>query len=61
MSSLELAKTIPVRPPSVNREIKPRTHKIGALILNFLPYIVLIQLKILIPVGIAIIIVAAVK
>jgi hypothetical protein len=45
----------------VNKEINPNTQRIGAFILNFLPYIVVIHLKILIPVGIAIIIVAAVK
>lgn len=61
MSRLELDKTIPVSPPSVNKKIKPRTQKFGAIILKFLPNIVLIQLKTLIPVGIAIIIVAAVK
>jgi hypothetical protein len=61
ISRLELDNTIPVKPPRVKRKINPKVHKIGGLILNFLPYIVLIQLKTLIPVGIAIIIVAAVK
>ena len=29
MSSEELARTIPVRPPSVNRKMKPMAHSIG--------------------------------
>lgn len=61
MSKEPFAKTIPVRPPKVKRNIKPTAHNIG--VVNFIlpPYMVAIQLKILIPVGTAIIIVAAVK
>jgi hypothetical protein len=61
MSILELDKTIPVNPPTVNRKINPSDQSIGVsnIIKDFLT--VVIQLKILIPVGIAIIIVAAVK
>ncbi len=61
MSKEELDKTTPVRPPHVNKKIKPTTHNTGALLVIWDPYIVLNQLKTLIPVGIAIIIVAAVK
>jgi hypothetical protein len=61
MSNLELANTIPVSPPSVNRKMKPKTHSRGLLSLKLLPKSVLIHLKTLIPVGIAIIIVAEVK
>jgi len=61
ISKLELDKIIPVKPPSVNREINPSVQSIGGFILKLLLYIVLNHLKILIPVGIAIIIVAAVK
>ena len=61
MSILELDKMIPVRPPRVNKKINPKDHNIevSSIIIEFL--IVVIHLKILIPVGIAIIIVAAVK
>jgi hypothetical protein len=45
----------------VNRKINPIAHSIGVVILIDPPYIVPNQLKILIPVGTAIIIVAAVK
>jgi hypothetical protein len=45
----------------VNRKINPTAHNIGALNRKLPPYIVPNQLKILIPVGTAIIIVAAVK
>jgi hypothetical protein len=45
----------------VNKAINPITHQIEAKFVIFVPYRVLSQLKILIPVGIAIIIVAAVK
>jgi len=57
----ELDNTIPVRPPTVKRKIKPITHKRLTDILNLLPNIDLSQLNTLIPVGIAIIIVAEVK
>ena len=52
---------MPVRPPNVNRNINPTAHNIGVVKLIFPPYMVAIQLKILIPVGTAIIMVAAVK
>lgn len=57
----ELASTTPVRPPNVNRKINPSTHHSDAVLVIFVPYIVLSQLNTLIPVGMAIIIVAAVK
>lgn len=53
--------TTPVNPPNVNRKINPIAQIIGVLNRKLPPYIVPNQLKILIPVGIAIIIVAAVK
>jgi len=52
---------IPVKPPKVNKKIKPLAKSIGVLKLILPPNIVAIQLKIFIPVGTAIIIVAAVK
>lgn len=62
MSILELESRIPVKPPKVNRKIKPLIHKRGTVVLMFLePYIVANQLKIFTPVGTAIVIVAAVK
>lgn len=57
----ELESTTPVSPPSVNRKMNPTTHQIGAELVIFAPYIVLSHLNTLIPVGTAIIIVAAVK
>jgi len=45
----------------VNKKINPRAQSIGVANLSEPPYIVPNQLKILIPVGTAIIIVAAVK
>jgi len=57
----ELESIIPVKPPNVNRIIKPLANNIGVFKTILPPNIVAIQLKILIPVGIAIIIVAAVK
>jgi hypothetical protein len=57
----ELAKITPVKPPTVNKNTNPKDHNIGVSIEIWAPVIVAIQLKILIPVGIAIIIVAAVK
>jgi hypothetical protein len=57
-----LARIIPVSPPRVNRKINPRTKSIVGFPISIEPpHIVAIQLKILIPVGTAIIIVAAVK
>jgi len=45
----------------VNKTTKPIAHIMGESILKCEPVVVAIQLKILIPVGIAMIIVAAVK
>jgi hypothetical protein len=61
MSSEELDKHTPVSPPIVNKKINPKTHSIGVVYLIFDPWIVANQLNTLIPVGTAIIIVAAVK
>ena len=61
MSIPEFAKTTPVTPPTVNKKINPNANKEGAFNSRELPQRVASQLKILIPVGIAIIIVAAVK
>jgi len=58
----ELDRIIPVNPPNVNKKINPKDHIKGTLIsVVGLPKIVAIQLNTLIPVGIAITIVAAVK
>lgn len=61
MSSEELAKTMPVRPPTVNRKIKPRAQSIAGDHLILPPCKVASQLNTFTPVGIAIIIVADVK
>jgi len=61
MSSDEFAKHTPVSPPIVNRKINPRTHNIDVVYLILDPWIVASHLNTLIPVGTAIIIVAAVK
>lgn len=61
MSREELASTMPVKPPVVNRKINPRAHNIAGSYLIGAPWIVASQLNTLIPVGTAIIIVAAVK
>lgn len=61
MSSDELAKTIPVRPPTVNKKIKPSAHSIAGAHLMLPPCKVANQLNTLTPVGIAIIMVADVK
>lgn len=61
MSSDELASTIPVRPPIVNRKMKPRAQSMAGDHLILPPCSVASQLKTLTPVGIAIIIVADVK
>lgn len=61
MSSDELANTIPVRPPTVNRKMKPRAHSIAGDHLMFPPCRVASQLKTFTPVGIAMIMVAEVK
>ena len=57
----ELDKTIPVKPPNVNKKIKPLAKSIGVFNTIEPPNIVATQLKILIPVGTAMIIVALVK
>jgi len=57
----EFARTTPVRPPTVNRKTKPIDQHIEASILMYEPFIVASHLNTLTPVGIAIIIVAAVK
>ena len=61
MSMEEFARIIPVKPPTVNKKMNPNAqHREGeALIL--VPCSVATHLKIFTPVGIAIIIVAAVK
>lgn len=56
-----LLKTTPVKPPMVNKKIKPKDHNMGVAKVSKPPHIVAIQLKIFIPVGTAIIIVALVK
>lgn len=61
ISSDEFATTMPVRPPTVKRKIKPRAQSIVGDHLIFPPCSVASQLKTLTPVGIAIIIVAKVK
>jgi hypothetical protein len=61
MSIEPFANTTPVSPPKVNKNKNPVAHIIGVVNLNLPPYIVAIQLNIFIPVGTAIIIVAAVK
>jgi len=61
MSMDELAKITPVNPPTVNKKTKPIAHNIGVSRDKWDPAIVVNHLKILIPVGMAIIMVAAVK
>jgi len=61
MSSEELDRIIPVRPPVVKRNRNPIVHIICLFMGVLEPWMVKSQLKILIPVGMAIIIVAAVK
>ena len=56
-----MASTTPVKPPTVNKKIKPKAHNLEGVKGIQLPWKVPIHLKILIPVGIAIIIVAVVK
>lgn len=57
----EFDKTTPVKPPTVNKKINPNAHRIDTENLIRAPCIVPNQLKTLIPVGTAIIIVADVK
>jgi len=61
MSIDEFARITPVSPPTVNRKTNPKAHNIAESMFIWDPDMVAIHLKILIPVGIAIIIVAAVK
>lgn len=61
MSSEEFDNTIPVNPPTVNKKTKPKDQIKEGDITNRTPWNVPNQLKILIPVGTAIIIVAVVK
>lgn len=61
MSSDELARTIPVKPPIVNKKINPRAHSMGGSHLIVPPCKVASQLKTLMPVGMAMIMVADVK
>jgi hypothetical protein len=61
MSRDEFDRQIPVSPPIVNRKINPSAHRVVAVYFTFVPWIVAIHLNTLIPVGTAIIIVAAVK
>lgn len=61
MSRDEFAKTIPVNPPMVNRKMNPRAHSIDGWYEIGAPWIVASHLNTLIPVGTAMIIVAAVK
>lgn len=61
MSKPQLAQATPVTPPIVNRIINPTVKSIGVSSLIDPPHIVASHEKILIAVGTAIIIVAAVK
>lgn len=61
MSIDELASTIPVSPPTVNKNTNPIAHMSVGVIFKFLPCKVATHLKIFTPVGTAIIMVAAVK
>ena len=61
MSMHALDRMIPVSPPSVNKKMNPRSHSPGVDGLAILPTDPEIHLKILIPVGMAMIIVADVK
>jgi hypothetical protein len=61
MSKEEEESTIPVTPPVVNKNKKPTTHNRGPVRKSGEPKRDATHLKILIPVGTAIIIVAAVK
>jgi hypothetical protein len=61
ISKEALDNTTPVNPPIVNKAKNPNTNNNGVLYLKLPPYKVANQEKILIPVGTAITIVAAVK
>jgi hypothetical protein len=61
ISNPEFARTTPVTPPMVNKKRTPNVKSMGVSNLIDPPHNVASQLKTLIPVGTAIIIVAAVK
>jgi len=61
MSIDEFARSTPARPPIVNRKTNPSAHEQAALYVIRVPYNVASHLKILIPVGTAMFIVADVK
>lgn len=61
MSIDELASITPVNPPIVNKNTKPSVHIMGVSVDKCEFDIVVIQLNTLIPVGMAMIMVAAVK
>jgi len=61
MSIEEFARIIPVNPPTVNKNTNPIAHRRAGVINSMLPCSVATQLKILTPVGTAIIMVAVVK
>jgi len=61
ISREELAKTIPVKPPTVNKKIKPSVQSKEGVKLIRTPCNVPTHLKILMPVGTAITMVAVVK
>ena len=61
MSREELERIIPVRPPTVNRKIKPIAHNCDGSKFILFPNKVASHLNTLIPVGTAITIVVAVK
>lgn len=57
----EFDSMIPVRPPVVNKKMNPKAHSMGVSNFTRDPWIVASHLNTLIPVGTAMIIVAAVK
>lgn len=57
----ELAKITPVNPPTVNKNTNPKDQRRDGFKVIWVPWRVASQLKILIPVGTAIIMVAEVK
>lgn len=61
ISNEEFARMTPVKPPIVNKKTKPILHNIGVSMLVWDPIIVANHLNTFTPVGIAMIIVAAVK
>lgn len=61
ISKEEFESTMPVSPPMVKRKMKPIAQSIGASYVILEPWMVASHLKTLMPVGTAIIIVAAVK